>query len=187
MYSAAILNGGRARRMAGQDKAWVSVDGQPIVHRQLAVLQQRFSPIAMVVGERGHAKALPVAILADRIGGQGPVDGIAAALSWSPTEWILIVASDMPNLNLAIIDALLDAISPEADVIACESEGRVQPLFALYHRKSLPAIDAFLQAGHRKASQVLTELGLQVTWVSARKIAEHHRAFANLNRPEDLS
>ena len=38
--SAAILVGGRARRMHGLDKSTLDVDGLPILERQLAVLRQ---------------------------------------------------------------------------------------------------------------------------------------------------
>ena len=189
--AAVILNGGRARRMSGVDKANIEVQGLPIVHRQLSVLSARFDAVAMVGSSAALPNDLPLASLADRVGGKGPVDGIAAGLAWSPEPWIFVVASDMPFLCLPLIDALLDARTSESDIVCVGPLARTQPLFALYHRRLLSCFDKLLAEGRLRASALLTALpaGVSVTRLpesEARRIDPELLSFRNLNSPEDV-
>jgi molybdopterin-guanine dinucleotide biosynthesis protein A len=189
--AAAILNGGRARRMAGADKARIEVEGTRIVHRQLAVLGERFDAVAMVGKSAVSPDDLPVEFVPDRLGGKGPVDGIAAGLAWSPEPWLFVVASDMPFLCLPLIDALLDARTSDSDIVCVGTLHRPQPLFALYHRRLLPFLDQALSEGQLRASELVTAppAGVSVTRLpeaEARHLDPELRSFRNLNSPEDV-
>src|SRR5688500_723417 len=85
--SAAILVGGRARRMHGVDKSTLDVDGLPILERQLAVLRQLSDDIMIVTragaprdGESSPFARLGLRIVSDVISDAGPLGGIHAAL-----------------------------------------------------------------------------------------------------------
>lgn len=189
--AAAILSGGQARRMAGADKAWLEVAGRSIVHRQLEVLEQRFDAIAMVVADRGETRDLHLTALGDRVGGLGPLDGIASALAWSPQEWVLVIANDMPNVSLAVIDALLSARRSGHQIVGTIVENRAQPLLALYHTSLLPTLDELLGQGRQRASALLSSppAGVQTVLLpesQIRRIDPHLLSFQNLNSPEDL-
>lgn len=70
--------------MHGANKARMEVDGSRIADTQLAILRQYFDRIAMVVGRAEQAEDIAAEPIFDRIGGKGPIDGIASALHWSP-------------------------------------------------------------------------------------------------------
>lgn len=190
--SAAILNGGKARRMDGADKARLAVGGRRIADTQLAILRDRFDPIAMVVARAEQTSGLAVEPIFDRVGGLGPIDGIASALAWSPHPWVLVLACDMPDVHPGLLGMLLDARDERYDIVAAESGGRVQPLLALYHQRLLPLLDARLAEGHLRASELV---GTPPAGVSVRLLSEEEvrradpetKSFRNLNSPEDLS
>ncbi|MBL4634548.1 MAG: molybdenum cofactor guanylyltransferase [Kofleriaceae bacterium] len=192
--SAIILNGGGARRMAGVDKAWLEVAGQPIVLRQLEVLRQRFTDLAMVRGERQakpQSMDLPIDLpmLGDRVGGLGPLDGIASGLAWCAHDWLLVVAGDMPFVNLEAIDTLLGQRRSDIDIVAANIDSRAQPLLALYNRRILPVLDQELANRRLRASAFLCKppAGVRVAWLREDDFSQEAlRAFDNLNTPEDL-
>ena len=188
--AALILNGGRSRRMGGADKSRIVVKGQPIVHRQVEILRERFQLIAMVGSAVDLPEELSLHSLADRVGGKGPVDGIAAGLAWSPEPWLFVVASDMPYPSLPLIDALLAMRDEESDIVSVATKGRGQPLFALYHRRLLPVLDSLLAEGRLRASDLVApRAGVCVKSLSeeaARQLDPELLSFQNLNSPEDV-
>lgn len=189
--AAIILNGGQARRMSGADKAQIEIDGQSILNRQLEVLKQRFPDVAMVGKSQASGQPPPIPILQDRLGGKGPLDGIAAGLAWSPQPWLFVVASDMPFLSLALIDALLAHRNADSDIVCVGLEKRAQPLFTLYHLRVLPILDEFLGQGRLRASALLITPpeGLSLTYLpeaQARLCDPELRSFRNLNSPQDV-
>ena len=189
--AALILNGGKARRMGGADKSRIQVEGESIVHRQCELLSQRFESLAMVGNAIDIPAGLPLHALSDRVGGLGPVDGLASGLAWSPEPWLFVVASDMPFLSLPLIDALLAAREEQSDIVCVDSAGRAQPLFALYHRRLLPTLDIRLGEGALRASELLQSPpeGVSVTRLPeavAREFDPDLQSFRNFNRPEDV-
>lgn len=186
--AAVILNGGKARRMHSQDKSRLVLAGRTILDRQLAVLRPRFSHIAMV---GGAAQEDGVHSLVDREGGKGPLDGIAAALAWSPMPWVFVLASDMPCIEPALVDLLLRRRTSEAHLVGASIDGRAQPLLALYHRSLLATLDACLARTELRASELLLHppAGVTVTLLSAEEVRladANLRSFQNLNTPEDV-
>jgi molybdopterin-guanine dinucleotide biosynthesis protein A len=132
MWSAAILAGGRARRLGGQDKSALIVDGVRLLDRQLAALHSLTDTI-LLVGYPGPAPASCV-VVPDHRPGTGPLGAIASALSVATTERVLIVAVDLPFLTTAFLDFLARA-DEDADAVVPVSGGRWQPLCAMYRRR----------------------------------------------------
>jgi molybdopterin-guanine dinucleotide biosynthesis protein A len=177
--------------MGGVDKSQIQVEGERILHRQLAVLSQRFDAIAIAGSSFEAPEGLSLHSLADRVGGKGPVDGIASGLAWSPEPWLFVVASDMPYLSLALIDALLSRRTPASDIVCVELAGGAEPLFALYHRRLLPLLDTRLAEGMLRARDLVLPgaTGIQAATLSeaeVRQIDPELLSFRNLNRPEDV-
>lgn len=147
--SALILAGGKATRLGGVAKHELVVDGQTIFARQVALLAPRVTEIIVSLPaplDEGSAaaRAEPYAgahrIARDRHAGIGPLAGIAAGMSESRTNWLLVVAGDMPHLSgdlldrmlLLVEEALVQEMSPEQreeaerqGVVARPGEGAV--------------------------------------------------------------
>jgi molybdopterin-guanine dinucleotide biosynthesis protein A len=189
--AALILNGGRSRRMGGADKSRIVVEGETILERQRQVLAQRFDAIAMVGDTRPAPDSPLMHSLPDRVGGKGPLDGIAAGLAWSPHDWLFVLASDMPYPSLPLLDALLDRRHESCDLVCVVIEERAQPLFALYHRRLLPIVDQRLAQGLLRVRELVREAteGVRIEEISessARELDPELLSFRNFNRPEDV-
>jgi molybdenum cofactor guanylyltransferase len=182
--TALILAGGKATRFGGIAKHAIVVDGQTIFARQVALLRPRVTELIV----SAPTDMPPYRTVRDRIAGVGPLAGIAAGLSECRTSWLLVVAGDMPHLTEDLVDRMLDHVEDilervgDTDAVGVRSGGLPEPLLCVLHRRVLPVVDARIAAGRYKASGLLTDESLRVSWIEA----PDPRALRNVNSPEDL-
>lgn len=187
--AAAIIAGGEARRLGGRIKALLTIDGQAVLDRQLAVLAPRCARIAISANDPAPFQDHGLPVLPDRHPGLGPLAGIAAALAWCPAPFLLVVAGDMPFLEPKIVDLLISRRSPAADAVVPFLGGLPEPLFSLYRRSCLPVVEQRLAAGQRKVAGLILDAGLEIERVderALRAVDPHLRCFTNLNSAADL-
>ena len=189
MVTALILAGGKATRMGGVAKHELVVDGQTILARQRGVLAPRVAEI--VVSAARDVPGLRTVGDAPALAGAGPLAGIAAGLAAAHTPWLLVVAGDMPDLHGGLVDLLLArAVGETCDAVALRIADRPQPLLcALRVAPAAAALATMLAAGDHKASRLLTDQGLRVTWIdeaTARAADPELRGLRNINAPADL-
>ena len=194
--SALVLAGGRARRMGGIDKRELVVDGKSIFQRQCDVLRDRVAEILV-------SSTKPVAgfrTVVDAIDEGGPVAGIAAGLAAARTEWLLVVAGDMPYISGVLIDRMLGRVlagrlagsgpAGEVDVVGLRVGELPEPLFAVWRVATCRSVvEARVASRQLKASRLLTDAGLRVAWIEQAELREIDptlRMLANINEPRDL-
>lgn len=175
-----ILAGGASRRM-GTCKALLTIGGETMlarIRRQLS----GFDRVLLATCDPSLAEGLSVECVADRYPGMGPLAGLHAALCATDREAVLVLPCDLPFFTGQAVDALLDAMPPEADALVCmDSTGRIHPLCGIYRRTVLPGLEARLEAGELRAMSFLYSLnwkGLQDT----DRLPD--RLFLNVNSPE---
>jgi molybdenum cofactor guanylyltransferase len=183
--TAVVLAGGRARRMGGEDKGLIELKHVPLIEYVLMALRGRVDAILINANrniERYAEGGYPV-IEDRRRGFNGPLAGMASALSVMHTRYLLTVPCDCPALPHDLVDRLLKARG-EADVaLAVAYDGaRMQSAFALLDRVLLPSLEQFLDGGGRKVEQ----------WYAQHRLAladfsDQPDAFINVNTPEDLA
>lgn len=182
--TALILAGGKATRLGGIAKHAIVVDGTPIYERQKAVLLPLVADL-MISAPAPIDEAY--CTLPDNVEDAGPLGGITNGLCACMTTWMLVVAGDMPYLDPAVIELLLSRAG--GDAVACEIDGMPQPLLCLLRQATFEVVEQAFRAGERKASRVLTHLGLDVRWIrepELRALDPALRCFANVNTPADL-
>jgi molybdopterin-guanine dinucleotide biosynthesis protein A len=175
-----VLVGGRSSRM-GCDKALLPFGGQTLAAHVAAEVFAAAGSVTLV-GDPDRYAVLGLPVIRDRVPGNGPLGGIAAAVHASP-EWALVVACDMPAVTreyLAFLLADIDASGREVDCIVPESGAGLEPLCALYHHRALPLLDSFLDHKFLRMQDVVRSLQCRVV------PAADPALFRNLNTPEDL-
>jgi molybdopterin-guanine dinucleotide biosynthesis protein A len=156
----AILAGGGARRLIGAAKGLIRFGGDRAIDRVAAALRGVTDRIFVVSSAAGARKWLPgCEVIADEHAGWGPMGGIASALRATGCD-VLAVAWDMPFVTASMLRALI-VEETSHDCVAWRSEAGVEPLVALYRLSALPAIDAALARGERRAREVASLLRLR--------------------------
>ena len=137
--AALILAGGQGSRLGYVDKAFLCLNGQPLIALLLARLAPQVQHIAISAnGDPSRFAALPLPVLADapEHAGKGPLAGVAAGLAWAGQKLgaatLLTVPVDTP---FAPMD-LLARLSP-APAVACYG-GRQHHLVAHWPVALLP-------------------------------------------------
>ncbi|WP_367649154.1 molybdenum cofactor guanylyltransferase [Aeromicrobium stalagmiti] len=137
-----VLAGGRSRRMGGVDKMTLVVDGRPILAAACdAVASARR---LVVVGPAGVAgtpeRAVAVREDPPFAGPAAAIGAGLAALGDDVAAIVVVLAADVPRAAEAVPALLVHAAGSDADgVVARSSDGRRQPLLAVYRSASLRA------------------------------------------------
>ena len=175
-----VLAGGRSSRF-GQDKALYAWDGRPLAVRAAEVVRESAGRVALV-GSKARYGALGYAVVEDPVENAGPLAGIVAALTDSPAEWTAVLACDLPNVGVDLLDALFEraAASAADGVVVRQVDGRDQPLCAVYSRRLATPLAESLAAGERKVLRALEPFRLERLPVGSAA------ALVNANTPSDL-
>ena len=164
----------------GRDKALLPFRGRALVDHVAAVARAVTGNVTLV-GPVDRYSYLGYPIIEDIYPGCGPLSGIHAALSASAVEWNLIVACDMPEVNVEFLGSLMErARAGRADdVLPTGPAGVPEPLCAVYRRRAADVIALALEKGVRKVTDGLAGLEVDLWQVP------HSSYFFNLNNPRE--
>jgi molybdenum cofactor guanylyltransferase len=160
-----LLAGGRSQRM-GRDKPSLPWHGSTLARRAAGLLARVAEPPVIVVcAPDQQLPALPdwVQVVRDPEPGLGPLAGIAAGLAAAGprAEAAAVCAVDAPLAHPAVLSALLGALGTAPAVVPV-SDGRPQPLFAVYRTKLAFLAAALVADGERRAAQLGERAGARV-------------------------
>ncbi|HEX5702772.1 MAG TPA: molybdenum cofactor guanylyltransferase [Pyrinomonadaceae bacterium] len=182
-----ILVGGASRRM-GQDKAQLRLGAQTILERIAAELSPVTSSVTLVGSPEAYAgHSLPT--VPDVYEKWGALGGIHAALSAAKTDWIIVIACDLPFVKRDLFEWLKSFVADSIDsIVPMQADGRPQPVCALYRRETcLPEIERLISAGEHTPRALLANV--RTRYVEFSELGDLRGAenyFLNLNTPGDL-
>ena len=178
-----VLGGGASRRMQ-HDKALIDYHGQPQLlwtYRLLAALLPRvFVSVRADQADEPLRRGLPQIV--DTFADVGPAAGILSAQALYPDVAWLVVACDLPLLDAATLQHLLDRRdrARAATAFVSTHDGLPEPLCALWEPDSHARLLARVQAGKPCPRKALIESDTQLLQPLAA------RALDNVNTPEEL-
>jgi molybdopterin-guanine dinucleotide biosynthesis protein A len=124
----------------------------------------------------------------DPIADAGPLAGLLAGLEAARTEWVAVLACDMPRASAgALRELLAEARRSDLDLCLADLPRGSQPMLAVYRRRCAPAVRAALEAGQRRM------VAFHALAVDGRPLRAGTLALAdagaalNLNTPADLA
>jgi molybdenum cofactor guanylyltransferase len=180
-----VLAGGRSTRM-GQDKAALEYNGRSQLQRAMALLENLV--VRSFVSVRADQAADPLrarfAQIADLPDGpEGPAAGIRAAQTAHPGVAWLVVACDLPLLDVATLQHLIARRDPARVATAFRSshDGLPEPLCAIYEPAAAAALAAFLATGRNCPRKFLINSDTLLL------DQPHAEALDNVNTPEELA
>ena len=184
--SAAVMAGGRSRRM-GRDKAWLDVgDGRPIVQRVIDVLSLVADDVFLVANDE-RFRTLGRRVVPDRFPDGGVLGGIATGIAAAAHDTVLVAACDMPFLNGDVFRLLIDR-SEGADAVVPRVGEEYENLHALYTKACLAPIERALAAGKMRVISFFGDVRLRVIDEAELRVVDPDlRSFTNVNTPEELA
>ena len=184
--SAVILAGGLNTRMGGRNKAFLTIAGKNILHRQLSILSPLFDDIVLVTRKPELYQNYPVRIVKDIFTCRSSLTGIHAGLHHAHHPFAFVVPCDAPFLQEALVQSIIHHIEPQFDVIVPVSGSNFQPLCAVYSKRCLGPIEAQLKRGDYKIIDFFDKVALKTIEESRLKDFDPDlRSFLNVNTPDD--
>lgn len=192
LLSAVILAGGRSSRM-GRPKAWLPVDGVPMLVHVAARVRPLVSEIVVVAAPGQDLPALeglgPVRVVSDRVEDEGPLPALALGLVTIARPYAIALGCDAPLVRLELLRFLAEACErADADAAIPRWNDRLQPLVAAYHRRLASRLQALAASGERRL-QTLAHLE-RIRLVDAdelRAIDPDGRSFTPVNTPLEFA
>ncbi|NQV71846.1 molybdenum cofactor guanylyltransferase [bacterium] len=182
-----VLCGGKSTRF-GSNKALALYQGRSLVSSAASLLSQCVDQVVISVGQTDVEYVAGCVHIQDTIQdkaqGAGPLAGIAAAFASTSCDSLLVLATDLPLVEEADLNALLFA-EPIAGKQAPLTLGRdaqtqrVQPLCGLWDRSVHASLEGYLASGKRAVMGFIEQF--QVHWIDIE--AGH---LTNINKKDDL-
>jgi molybdopterin-guanine dinucleotide biosynthesis protein A len=180
-----ILSGGKSLRM-GEDKAFIKIEGTPIIERIFLLLERLFQEVIVITnqGERYHY--LGAKVYEDLIPNLGALGGLYTGIARSSFPYSFVIACDMPYVNRAVIEHLTEKTG-DYDAIIPRTEDGLQPLHALYSRRCLEAITEILRENKKRIVDFFPLVRVRIVEENGfHSLDPHRESFINLNTPEDV-
>ena len=186
MTNAAILAGGRARRLGGRDKSQLRVEGRTILERQLTALTGCVDRV-LLVGYRGEPPFEGGFVtIEDRVPDRGPLGGLDAALARSGEAAVLLLACDMPFVTAPLLAHLVSQLG-DFDAVVPRTERGYHPLCAVYGQSCQVPARRRLGQTQLRMRELLGDL--RVRAVDTDELARFggaSRLLANVNTQADI-
>ncbi len=188
----------------GRDKAWVELEGEPLIGRVIDRLRQACDELIIVANRQEHFEKLDVKLVRDAFPGKGSLGGIYSGLREARFDRVVAVACDMPFLNAELLEHMLalstefDAVIPSApdaskparwnSGVASAKDADLHPLHAVYTRACLGPIESRIRAGDLRMISFHPDVRLRIVSLEElERFDPRHLSLFNVNTPEQLS
>lgn len=189
--SGIVLAGGQSRRM-GEDKALLSIHGIPLLQHVCQVALDCASSVIVVTPWPSRYKDIvpPDCHLLEEtlmpketsFESHSPLVGFRQGLEQISTNWVLLLACDMPQLKSDVLNAgaiALPQVNPTAIAYLPHDQNGWQPLCGFYRKACLTSLQSFINIGGRSFQR----------WLEGEVVEEweprDRDILLNCNTPED--
>lgn len=180
-----ILSGGKSIRM-GENKAFIDIDGVPIIHRIHNLFKELFQEIIIVTNQKELFSNFESKIYSDLFPNKGALGGLYTGIFFSTFNFSFCVACDMPYIKKSLVQYLLNHIKDD-DVIVPQTKDGLQPLHAIYSKNCLGPIKKVIEQGKYKIIDIYDMVKVKIInekdFISLDPLRE---SFINVNTPIEL-
>ncbi len=196
-----ILAGGENTRMPVL-KAFIEVDGEKIIEKNLKIMRQLFKEIFIVTNQPELYLYLNTHLLGDVYDIRSPMTGIFTSLLNSLNNWVFISACDMPFINGELIKYMASKRDNYDAVVPKYNENNpsqspftkgglrgdyTEPLFAFYSKQLMPSMEKAIFSNKTGIKDFLMDK--RVKYIFNREIKgidAKAMSFINLNTLKDV-
>jgi len=167
----------------GRDKATLPYLGGTLIEHVVDVISERCAPVFVIAAPGQPMPALNAEVLRDDVRGVGPLvatgRGLRAAAE-AGLPWVFVCAVDMPFLDSALIDTLVDASKNLTADVVLPWDGRDHYLAGLYRTSLVERVKSLVGAGERSMAALVNSVEAQ------RIVLADGHALTNVNATADL-
>ena len=180
-----ILAGGKNTRM-GVNKAFIRIGAERLIDRTVRLFRSIFREVIIVTAAPLDYLDQQAVIVTDILPGKGAFGGLYTGLFYATDEHAFFSACDMPFLNRAFLEYMVQQAAGYDIVVPAPPDG-LQPLHAIYARRCLPAIRARLDRNRLQIKEFYP--GHHILKIPPEVLDTFDpkgHMFLNINTPEDL-
>jgi molybdopterin-guanine dinucleotide biosynthesis protein A len=180
-----ILAGGRSSRM-GRDKSLLPWNDSDLMHTVIRKVSQVCDDMVLVSNQARNLAIKDIQIVQDIIPNMGPLGGIHAGLTHARYPLAFVTACDMPYVVPQAVDFLLHEAAEDWDVVIPTCGDQYEPMFCVYRKTCIPAIETLLKQGGRRIVQIFSVLRVKHIDVEIfRQFDPKLTIFTNINTMEE--
>ena len=187
--SCIVLVGGRGARL-GHNKPQITVGKKSLFQRVLHGVSFLNAEVIIVTSGKESFPWLinypRRRVVIDIYPGRGPLIGIFTGLKVSKSLYNLVVACDMPFLNQALLNYMIQ-LKGSFDLVIPRLGAMVEPLHAVYAKSCLAPIEHMIKEDNLSVHRLLESV--KVRYVDSNEIDRFdpkHLSFFNVNTEADL-
>jgi molybdopterin-guanine dinucleotide biosynthesis protein A len=126
-------------------------------------------------------------VVVDLYPNKGPLMGIYTGLLTAESSYGLVVACDMPFLNIELLGYMIE-LSPGFDAVVPRlGEGKVEPLHAVYSRSCLGSMKTLLEHDQLEVTHLLNKVHVRyVERAECQRFDPQLLSFFNINYQSGL-
>jgi molybdopterin-guanine dinucleotide biosynthesis protein A len=167
-----------------------NVGGMSLLQRVIACLSNYDSEIIVVKGESGDLQQFigypKLRVVNDIYPNRGPLGGIITGLKMSNSFYNLVVAGDMPFLNMGLLTHMMKSVDG-FDIVVPRIGDTVEPLHAIYSINCLEPIEYMLNHDILSVTKLLSLARvLYMDFEEIDRFDPNHMSFFNINTENDL-
>jgi molybdopterin-guanine dinucleotide biosynthesis protein A len=182
-----ILSGGLNTRMAGRNKAFLTIDGQSFLDRITAAVTACCDEALLVTREPERYAKRAIRVVTDILPVRSALTGIHAGLVNMHADYGVFVGCDTPLIQTGVLRTLLEAVAADIDIIVPSSGTYFQPLCAVYAKRCAPVIEDQLRRGDMKIANLFARMRVKrIPYEDFRDRDERLVSFFNINTEDDL-
>lgn len=184
--NAIILAGGKNTRMQGEDKAFLEIEGEPIIERLINKLRKLAGDIIVVTNSPEKYAHYPVTVVRDEKPGLGPLMGIYSGLKVSSVRYNFVAACDMPFVNEALVSYMIDN-RDNYDALVPKIDDELHPLCAMYSKNCISVIEEMLRQDRMDVRSIFPKLNVRfLERAELEKIDKKLLSLVNINTRVDF-
>jgi len=185
--TAIVLAGGKGKRL-GQAKAMLKLGDEVLIDSVIDKVITLASDVIVVTSDSQNDLPydLKTEVFTDIYPGKSALGGVYTGLVKSNSYYNLVVACDMPFLNLDLLEYMI-SLSSGADMVTIKVGHNVEPLHAVYSKRCIEHIEDMFERNDLQVSHLLD--AVKVRYIEEDELDKydpHHLSFFNINNKTDF-
>jgi len=162
-------------------KALLPAPDRPLIERILAQIGGRFNEVLISVSKGQSLPGLPYRRIEDEKAGRGPIEGVRRGVQAAQNAAVAVIACDIPDIDVKFLARLVRAAAKHDIAVPVTAAGEFEPLFAVYRKSVLPALERLVASGDRSLIPLFTVCRTRTVPLGDSSWLK------NLNTPEDYA